>query len=235
MNRTDRIYAIREELRLAGERGRTAEQLSDTFGVSVRTVKRDIRSLQLGGFPVWAVPGPGGGYVVDAQATLPPVNLNATEVAGLCAAIALLGGQPFAMDARAALSKILAEATPEVRRHAQRVAGRVWVNHAEEVPGADERVQRTLEEALSQRRTLSVRYLDRDGNATQRRVDPQLLARTSGAWYLVAYCHMREGIRWFRLDRIDGAYLTAQASRDRDIAEIGTPPDTSEAVWRGGE
>ncbi|MDN6458798.1 MAG: HTH domain-containing protein, partial [Bifidobacterium crudilactis] len=113
MNRTDRIYAIREELRLAGERGRTAEQLSDTFGVSVRTVKRDIRSLQLGGFPVWAVPGPGGGYVVDAQATLPPVNLNATEVAGLCAAIALLGGQPFAMDARAALSKILAEATPE--------------------------------------------------------------------------------------------------------------------------
>lgn len=67
MNRTDRLYALREELRRAGSVGRTADRLAETFEVSVRTVKRDISTLQHGGFPVWAQPGPGGGYAVTAD------------------------------------------------------------------------------------------------------------------------------------------------------------------------
>ena len=65
MNRTDRLYAIREDLRRSGPRGRTAEQLATAFEISVRTVKRDISALQQGGFPVWARTGRIGGYVVD--------------------------------------------------------------------------------------------------------------------------------------------------------------------------
>ena len=74
MNRTDRLYALREELRRAGAAGRSAEQLADRFEVSARTVKRDISALQQGGFPVWARPGPGGGYAVEAEATLHPLS-----------------------------------------------------------------------------------------------------------------------------------------------------------------
>jgi predicted DNA-binding transcriptional regulator YafY len=76
-----------------------------------------------------------------------------------------------------------------------------------------------------------MRYTDLNGHATERRVDPQLLGKTFGSWYLVAYCHQKQGIRWFRLDRIDAAHLTAQASIDRAISEIGAPPDTDQPVW----
>ena len=103
MNRTDRLYALREELRGVGSAGRTAERLAETFEVSVRTIKRDISALQHGGFPVWAQPGPGGGYAVDASATLPPVNFTDAEVSGLAAAVAAHRGQPFDGHARAAL------------------------------------------------------------------------------------------------------------------------------------
>jgi len=71
--------------------------------VSTRTIKRDISTLQHGGFPVWARPGPGGGYVVDKATTLPPVNFTDAEVAGLAAAVAAHRGQPFDGYARAAL------------------------------------------------------------------------------------------------------------------------------------
>lgn len=118
-----------------------------------------------------------------------------------------------------------------LRQRAQRLTGRVWINHTEEEQRVDAQVQRILENALATRRTVSMRYTDLNGHATERRVDPQLLGKTFGSWYLVAYCHQKQGIRWFRLDRIDSAHLTAQASIDRVISEIGAPPDTAQPVW----
>lgn len=230
MNRIDRLYAIREELRGARDRGCTAEELSDVFAVSVRTIKRDIRTLKLGGFPIFAVPGPGGGYVVDAAATLPPINLTPGEISGLCAAVLGQAGAPYAVHARSALTKILAVSTPATAQRARRLAARVWINHTREPSPIDPTVLRTVEDALDDRRTLSIRYSDGEGHETELRVDPQLLGGTFGHWYLVAYCHVRESIRWFRLDRITAAHLTAQASTDRPVSDIGVPPDTARSV-----
>jgi len=230
MNRTDRLYALREELRRTGRRGRTAEQLAFTFEVSVRTVKRDISTLQSGGFPVWARPGPGGGYVVDASATLPPVNLTPGELSGLAVILAHQEGQPYATHARTALTKILAVATPADRERAQRLAGRVWVDHAGPVSPIDPGVRGAVEEGLAARRVLSITYVDENQAQSRRRVDPQMLAHGFGHWYLVAYCHQKQAIRWFRLDRITNAHLTSQESTDRPIADIGVPPATSRSI-----
>ena len=79
MNRTDRLYAIAEELRSAGAGGRTSAWLARRFEVSGRTVKRDVASLQQAGVPIWAEAGPGGGYVLDARATLPPLGMTAAR------------------------------------------------------------------------------------------------------------------------------------------------------------
>lgn len=224
MNRTDRLYAIREELRRSGDRGRTAEQLSAAFEVSVRTIKRDISALQHGGFPVWARLGRAGGYVVDANATLPPVNVTAKEAAALAAALASHRGQPFHSDAHAALTKILAVMESGARRRADELARRIWVDGTGS-PDGTSRVHSAVEAALLERRVLLLAYRDQSGTLTRRHVDPQLLARAQGTWYLIAWCRLRDGVRWFRLDRIETASLTATTARDIDLAEIGRPPE----------
>lgn len=229
MNRTDRLYAIREELRRSGARGQTAEQLSTTFEVSVRTIKRDISALQHGGFPVWARLGRVGGYVVDANATLPPVNITAMEAAALAAALASHRGQPFHADGHAALAKILAVMDTGARHRADELARRVWVDDDDSGDGTP-RVRSAVEAALLDRRVLLLHYRDESGTGTRREVDPQLLARRRGAWYLIAWCRLREGVRWFRLDRIETASLTAATCRDVDMAEIGRPPDSAASL-----
>jgi predicted DNA-binding transcriptional regulator YafY len=88
MNRTDRLHALGEELRRAGPRGRTASQLATWLEVSTRTVKRDAAALQQAGLPVWAQAGPGGGYVLDAVATLPLVNLTPAQAVAVAVALA---------------------------------------------------------------------------------------------------------------------------------------------------
>lgn len=228
MSRTDRLYALREELRRAGPAGRTAERLAEMFEVSIRTIKRDISTLQHGGFPVWARPGPGGGYVVDADATLPPVNFTAAEVSGLAAAVAAHRGQPFDTDARAALVKAFGVMDTHARARATALNGRIWIDHTD--TPANARVRHTIEQALGEQRVVIVHYRDRHEEQTVRRFDPVLLARTRGHWYLVGHCRTRDAIRWLRMDRIDAAHLTTEPARPIPIETVGTPPPTAEAV-----
>lgn len=244
VNRTDRLYAIREELRRVGRAGTTGARLARLFEVSERTIKRDISALQQAGAPVWAQSGPGGGYVLDASASLPPVNFTPTQAVAMAVALATLPpGSPFAVDAAAAQGKLWDTLGDKDRQRAQRLSARVWTRpssggRGSEVPdgvrpGASSpspAVLRAVEQALGDERALVIAYAGRDGALTQRTVEPILLAHTGGHWYLVAWCRLRTAIRWFRLDRIADAYLTAERYVPRDVADVGEPPAGSAPV-----
>lgn len=226
MNRTDRLHALSEELRRAGPRGRTAQRLADWLEVSTRTVKRDVTALQQAGLPIWATAGPGGGYVLDSSATLPPVNLTPAQAVAVAVALAQAPDAPFATDGRAALEKVLDVLGPGARQEADRLSGQVWVRGRKRPPGP----AAAIEAALLRRRVVVIRYRDGSGAVTRRRVEPHLLARTGDRWYLVAWCQDREAPRWFRWDRIEAADLTTEAVPPRDPAVYGTPPPDAHAV-----
>src|SRR5690349_7033840 len=108
MNRTDRLYALVESLRATAPRPRTARQLAGDFEVSVRTIERDLSALQQSGVPIWATPGPNGGYSLDPSMTLPPINFTPAEAAAISVSLARGGQMPFADAARTALRKVVA-------------------------------------------------------------------------------------------------------------------------------
>ena len=230
MNRTDRLYAIAEELRAAGRRGRTGAQLAERFEVSGRTVKRDIGALQQAGVPIWADAGPGGGYVVDPAATLPPLNLTAAEATAVALALAAMPRLPFAPDGRSALAKVLAGMPAPERDRAVDLGRRLWMRRPAAV--ARPAVAGTLDEALRRQVVVVLDYTDATGTTTRRRaVDPMALASTGGHWYLLAWCRSRRAGRWFRLDRVAGATLTREPAAGRDLAEVfGEPPADAEPL-----
>lgn len=84
MQRQARLLAITEYLR-ARKTGVTAQQLAEHFGVTMRTIYRDLDTLRDAELPVLAEQGRGGGYALDKHYSLPPVNLSAREAAVLCA------------------------------------------------------------------------------------------------------------------------------------------------------
>lgn len=247
MNRTDRLYAIAEELRRAGRTGTTGPRLARLLEVSERTIKRDVSALQQAGLPIWAQAGPGGGYVLDPSASLPPVNFTPSQaVAAAIALAALPAGSPFALDARTARAKVWDALGTQERERAQRLAARVWVRNGARSPevadddspvaahdrlhSAEPAVLRAVEQSLAGSRVLAIRYRDRAGTATSRRVEPVILAFDEGAWYLVAWCRLRTAIRWFRLDRIERADLTAEGYRPRPVEQAGEPPPSAAPV-----
>jgi len=222
VNRTDRLYALVEELRAVAPRPRTARHLADRFEVSVRTIERDLSALMQAGVPLYSTPGPGGGHAIDPAHTLPPVNFTSDEAAALAIALARPGRTPLAEALRSAMQKVLAAMPATEAEAAQRLASRVHLmaHESDDSP----RAARTIEEAVVTSRVVDIEYKDSDGAVTHRAVEPIALVGASDAWYLFAYCRLRDDVRFFRVDRVATAQLTDQRAPDREytIPEIPT-------------
>jgi predicted DNA-binding transcriptional regulator YafY len=154
-------------------------------------------------------------------ATLPPVTLTPEEAAAIAVALAARPDGPYAADGRAALEKVLGVLEPDAARRAQLLATSLWVS-AE--AGRSAEIRSLVEQAVTRRRVLVLRYRDGRGSASRREVEPQLLAKSGRHWFLVAWCRERGAMRWFREDRIESAELTAETAPRRDLTDFGTPP-----------
>ena len=224
MNRTDRLYAMVEELRAIAPRPRSARWLAQRFEVCTRTVERDIGALQESGVPIYAEPGRGGGYAIDRARTLPPVNVTPTEAVAVALALRRLTGTPFQHAARSALQKLLAVMSAADVARAEDLGRRVHLVTPVAEPPAPP-VPRVVADALSARRVLLVEYLDRHGAATRRLVEPLAYIGGRASWYLVAWCRLRGDARVFRIDRIRSARTTDEVAppRDFDPARLDIP------------
>src|SRR2546421_11838449 len=217
VTRTDRLYAIVELLRATAPRARAARNLADRFEVSVRTIERDISSLQQSGVPIWATPGPGGGYSVDPSMSLPPMNFSADEATAIAVALAASGPIPFGDAARSALRKLVAAMSAANREGARELVARIHLlqqrGHLDVTP-----VMRAVETAVAERKVLELDYVDRSGQRTERRRgEPYGLAGSQDHWYLMAWCPLRGGGRSFRLDRMPGARGTDERAPGRQL------------------
>ncbi|MCB9673986.1 MAG: WYL domain-containing protein [Alphaproteobacteria bacterium] len=228
MNRTERLYAIVQELRLAAPRGRTAAWLAERFEVSERTIKRDMRALHDSDVGLVADEGRGGGYSLDRDRMLPPMAFSPAEATAIAVAIGASDDLPFRDQARTALAKILDAMSPSQRAEASDVARRLWVRDG----NGRGRWAGVLDDALRERRVVNVDYADADGRVTHDRpIEPLAFARTRRHWHVLAWCRLREGGRWFRMDRIQAAHLTREVAPIRDLAEtFGPPPEDARPI-----
>ncbi len=188
--------------------------------------------------PIAASGGPGGGYVLDGSATLPPITFTVGEAIAVAVAVATQHPPLFAADGRRALTKLLGAVPPTARDQAETLAGRVWVRgvrgdrpvarppQAPPGGGSASAAQRVVEEAVRTGTVVVIDYVDAGGRTSIRRpVEALGLADPGTGWCLLAWCRQRDDGRWFRLDRITAAHATTQPVVSRDVATaFGVPP-----------
>ena len=150
-----------------------------------------------------------------------PLSLTPEQAAAIAVALAAQPDGPYAAEGRGALDKVIAALEPDPRRREALIASTLLVRVE---AGRADAVRTVAEQGLTQHRVLVLHYRDGKGAASRREVEPQLLARTADREYLVAWCRERQAMRWFRLDRIESAQLTAETAARRDPATFGAPP-----------
>lgn len=210
--RLSRLTAIL--LQLQAKRIVSASTLAGRFGVSTRTIYRDIRSLEQSGVPIRTEDGKG--YALMEGYRLPPVTFTENEANALITAEQLVlhnTDASFVKDYTDAATKIRAVLRDSTREKAALLSSRIAVGQNEQGQRTSEHLSE-LQRALTNFNLADIAYRKEGATAAEwRSVEPFALLCGDGTWVMAAWCRLRQAFRLFRLDR---------------IAELRIRPDTFE-------
>jgi predicted DNA-binding transcriptional regulator YafY len=205
---TARVLAALELLQTHGRM--SGAELARRLGVDRRTVRRYVVTLEELGIPITAERGRDGHYMLVSGFKLPPMMFTDDEAlalaVGLQAArgLGLAEGQVAVAGALAKLERVMPGG---LRRRVRAVGETVAIGLSRSTPAADNRALAFLCEAAETQTRARLSYRSRPGEQTERDFDPYGLAYRSGHWYVVGWCHLRRGLRSFRLDRVQSVRL----------------------------
>ncbi len=205
--RADRLLSI--VLLLQRYHHLTAKSLSDSLGVTERTIYRDIDALSGAGVPVYANGGPGGGYALLDSYRTTLTGLNEEEIQALFmltipGPISDLG---VSQQLKAAILKLTSSFLDNHHEQIDHLRQRLhldaasWFQTDESVP-----YLKVIQEAVWQDNQLILSYRRRNGEVSERTISPYGLVAKASIWYLVAATD--RGMRVYRVSRIESVQVT---------------------------
>jgi predicted DNA-binding transcriptional regulator YafY len=217
MNRIDRLMGLITHLQ--SKRQATVAQLATHFGISERTVFRDLKALGEIGIPITF--DPDKGYSVANGFFLPPVSLTVDEANALSLAEPLivrfadLSVQRHYSSAIEKIKMVLSRAQRDgLERTRAGTAHFIPDHYAHLLPDSDYLVP--LQQAITQKNIVVIEYVNQQEEASTREVEPIGLTFYSLNWHLIAWCHKRQGYRDFRTNRIQSLKISLKPFRKTD-------------------
>lgn len=205
-----RVLTVLELLQAHGQMG--GAELAERLGVDRRTIRRYIRVLEDLGIPVMTEQGRYGGYRLVAGFKLPPMMFTDEET--LAVSLGLLAARQLGLaDAAPAIASVQAKLQrvmpANLKKRIRGVSDTTRVILPRGEPNLDDRALQILTAATEAARRVGFTYHSPEHGDMARSVDPYGLVFRQGRWYLVGFCHLRDAMRSFRLDRISSVHVLA--------------------------
>lgn len=183
----------------------TVKELAQEFGVSQRTILRDLQELSELGVPLYSEVGPHGGYQVLKTRVLPPIAFTEEEAVAVFFAVHALrhySSLPFEAESSSALGKFYSYMPQDVRDRIDQMKNRVDFITPTRQAGSP--YLSVLLNAAIQQKVLLIDYESRQ-KRSNREIQPVGIYTRNGLWYCYAYCFSSGGFRVFRCDRMHSA------------------------------
>jgi len=199
----------------------TVKELAREFGVSPRTIFRDLQELSELGVPLYSEVGPHGGYRVLKERMLPPIAFTEEEAVAMFFAVHALrhySSLPFEAESSSALSKFYSYLPEDVRDRIDQMKNRVdFVTPPRQ---AESPYLSVLLDAAVHQKVLFIEYEALNGKSS-REIQPIGIYANNGLWYCPAYCFLRGDFRVFRCDRIRSAVPSGSKPLDLRHVHLG--------------
>jgi len=192
---------------LLNKKSTTAKELAEYFGVSQRTIYRDVDTLSLAGIPVYTEKGKGGGISLLPDFVLNKSILSEQE-------------QNEILSALQGLSSVKTAETDQVLKKLSTIFNKNTVNWLEvdfsDWSFANGKAFYDFKTAILERRVAEFDYFSTYGEMTHRRIEPIQLWFKSKSWYIKGFCLIRQDIRLFKLSRVRNLSVTDELFTERD-------------------
>jgi predicted DNA-binding transcriptional regulator YafY len=209
LRRADRLFDILRILR-AAKQPVTATSIADELEVTVRTIYRDVATLQARRIPIEGAAGIG--YVLRRGFELPPLMFTEDEAEAIAVGVRMLArtGDPgLQKAAESVLSKVALVVPDPLREYLS--AAPLYVSKSGAPVPARRDLPGTIRHAIRDARKMRIAYRDGDGHSTERVIQPFAVAYYIEATLICAWCELRNDVRHFRMDRVVNAEVLDEA------------------------
>lgn len=219
MNRIDRLFGIL--VLLQSRKYVSGEAIAEKFGISIRTVYRDVKALGEQGIPVSFEPA--RGYYIVQGYFLPPVSFTSDEANALLLTESLVRGfadRSIQQHYFTALSKVRAILPGQQKEKLERLAKNIRL----QVPtrlNQDFDYLSELQSAISMHQTICLDYKNNKDEVSRRKVEPIGLIFYAFSWHLIGWCQLRSEYRDFKVSRITGLSITTEPFTKTKHMELG--------------
>lgn len=202
LKKIDRVTAILTQLQ--SKPLVRAQDLANKFEVSIRTIYRDIKTLENAGIPI--IGEAGSGYSLMDGYKLPPVMFTKEEILSFITAEKLM--QKFSHESLGNHYQSAMEKLKSVLRHSDK---NMILNIENQIdvygyrPKDEDLVKNSIPiilQSIAEKKQLKINYQDVVGGVTERIIEAVGVFYEFNYWYLMAFCTMRKDFRQFRMDRI---------------------------------
>ena len=213
MNRIDRVSAIL--IQLQSKKVVKAQHIADRFNVSLRTIYRDIKSLEEAGIPV--IGEAGAGYSLMEGYRLPPVMFTKEEAISFITAEKLvekLTDTANSKNFQSAMFKVRAVLRTAEKDLLEQIDNQVEVVRTVRQKTVKGNYTETILKAIAENKVISIDYFSyykRESN--KRQVEPVGIFQLDNHWHLIGYCLLRNDYRNFRFDRISSMIINDQLQK----------------------
>ncbi len=218
----DRLLAI--TMLLLNRKRVSAKELADRFEVSLRTIYRDVETIQHAGIPVVSFPGSTGGYEIMDRYRLDRQYLSFEELNAIIIALRGIRSTLEEQEIEPLLNKVGAMLGKAEGDRMENASDQIVidVNPWSGGQGDKEKLTR-LRKAIRENRIIRFAYTRGDGEQTSRSCEPMRLVLKGYVWYLYGFCLLRGDFRIFRLSRMRDTVITDHPFARREDPYAGVP------------
>lgn len=217
----------------------TVALIAEEFGVSTRTISRDIEILRDQGLPIDADRGRGGGIRLQQNWSVGRINLTYTEAVDLMISLAIaeqMQSSIFMASLQSVRHKLMASFSSNMKQRVKGLKDRIRIGQgvssmvlATLIPN-DKTLVEKLHQAFLMQTRCDIQYSDQAGNLTHRKIQPHYLLLNFPVWYVLVWDELRQDVRTLRCDRIQNLTLLEEEFRLLPLDEFAESLEGVDAI-----
>jgi predicted DNA-binding transcriptional regulator YafY len=190
----------------------SAQELSDLFEVSPRTIYRDIDAINMAGIPIRSTSGVGGGFEIMEQYKIDKNVFSTTDLSAILMGLSSLSNMMRGDDLLNALAKVRSFIPAESAKEIELKANQILIDLSPWTINWNlQAYLEMIKTALQENRLLMFEYSDRYGNKSVRTAEPYQLVLKNSQWYWQGFCYKRNDYRLFKLSRISNLQMLEES------------------------
>jgi len=200
-----------------------ASYLAQKFEVSIRSIHRYINCIEMAGVPIYTLRGNNGGFAIVDTYKFSSTFLTVSEFEQTIKALGAITDSVPNKELTSVINKLNSIVKKEYTSFDLK-SGNLIIDAGPwgDTVGYKNKLS-VIQKSIEEHKKLNIRYHDRNGEITQRIIEPHIIVFKQGLWYVFAYCGLRNDFRFFKTGRIEHAIVCPESFSRRDLSNMDLP------------